>query len=252
MVKLTNEIERKDKLLKLAVRLRQANEARVTELEQQVRNEASSKELVEAELKVARERIAARQRPGHLDPFLDAEGEAHHRGVGDGLEIEEGDQLVGALAELGLLPLDPGQPQGVAQMVAPGAAVPPDHDVLAHGHGAEEGEVLEGSADAEIGDAVGRRPQQRAALEEDVALVRGVEAAEAIEKGGLAGAVGADQADDLPLVDVEGDAVESDDAAETQAHAVDPEKGALVAWLRRVIASRLVRGGGRCHSGSQR
>ena len=53
-----------------------------------------------------------------------------------------------------------------------------------------------------------------AALEQDVAAVGRVEAAEAIEERGLAGAVGADQAGDLAGKDVEGDAVERDDAAE--------------------------------------
>ncbi|MBI2561556.1 MAG: type IV toxin-antitoxin system AbiEi family antitoxin domain-containing protein [candidate division NC10 bacterium] len=35
----------------------------------------------------------------------------------------------------------------------PLTAMPADHDVVEHAHGAEQGEVLEGAADAELGDA---------------------------------------------------------------------------------------------------
>jgi hypothetical protein len=56
-------------------------------------------------------------------------------------------------------------------------------------------------------------------------LLGRVEAAQAIEQGGLAGAVGADQARNLCLKShVEGYAVEGDDAAEPDGHVAHAEQ----------------------------
>ena len=51
-------------------------------------------------------------------------------------------------------------------------------------------------------------------VEANVAAVRRVQARDEVEDGCLAGAVGADEADDLPLRHVERDVVDGDDAAE--------------------------------------
>ena len=56
------------------------------------------------------------------------------------------------------------------------------------------------------GHAVARQLLERAALELDVAVGEAVEAADAVEQRGLARAVGADQAADLAVADVERDA----------------------------------------------
>ncbi len=60
-----------------------------------------------------------------------------------------------------------------------------------------------------------RQPEQRHAVERDVAAIALVEPRDAVEERGLAGAVRADQADDAPGRDIEGDPVKGDDAAET-------------------------------------
>src|SRR5439155_1677291 len=78
----------------------------------------------------------------------------------------------------------------------------------------EEGEVLERPPDAELRDPMGRQPEDRTAVEADITLVGRGEAAQAVEERRLAGAVRADEADDLPRVHVEGDGVEREDAAE--------------------------------------
>jgi hypothetical protein len=96
--------------------------------------------------------------------------------------------------------------------------VAPDHDVVEHAHPGEQGDVLEGPADAEGGDAMARHLQQRMAVERHRAAVALVQPRQAVEERGLAGAVGADQPGDLPGLDAEGDAVEGDDAAETDRH----------------------------------
>ena len=80
--------------------------------------------------------------------------------------------------------------------------------------------------------------EDRAALEQDVALVGNVEPGQAVEERGLAGAVGADQPGDLARRHVEGHAVERDDAAEAHrnvAHAQQRAGGAR-ARARRAIA----------------
>ena len=63
----------------------------------------------------------------------------------------------------------------------------------------------------------GGRSRMVRALEQDVARGRRVEAAQAVEQRGLAGAVRPDQAEQMPSGDVERHVVERDDAAETHA-----------------------------------
>ena len=99
-----------------------------------------------------------------------------------------------------------------------------DEDVLERRHVGEEPDVLERARDAELGDL------ELLALAERLAEVahrtRGglVDAGHDVEAGRLAGAVGADEAEDLALVDVEAHLVERDDAAEAQRHLVDLEQ----------------------------
>ena len=52
-------------------------------------------------------------------------------------------------------------------------------------------------------------------------------AGQAVEQGGLAGAVRPDQAEDRTLVHVEGDAVQGDDAAEHDADVANREQGSI-------------------------
>jgi len=71
-----------------------------------------------------------------------------------------------------------------------------------------------------------RRPRQDAlALHQDVAGTRLVEPAQAIEQRRLAGAVRPDQPEDLPLVHVEGYAIQRDDTAEHDADVANRKQG---------------------------
>ena len=90
---------------------------------------------------------------------------------------------------------------------------------------AEHRQVLEGAAHAQPGDLVRGRAGDRLAFEEDVAGLVLVQAAEAVEQRGLAGAVGADQPADVAALDVEAHAVERHDAAEAHGHATHAEQG---------------------------
>ena len=90
----------------------------------------------------------------------------------------------------------------------------------------EERQVLEGAADAEAGDAMRRHGEQRPAVKLDLSAAGNVEPAHAVEERRLAGAVGADEADDLALADVEGHAVQGHDAAEPDGDVAHDEKRA--------------------------
>ena len=82
-----------------------------------------------------------------------------------------------------------GKPQRIRQKPAVGTAMRADHDVAAHRHGAKQREILKCPADPERGDPMTRHVEQRPALKADVALIRGVEPAQAVEQRGLAGPV---------------------------------------------------------------
>jgi hypothetical protein len=69
-------------------------------------------------------------------------------------------------------------------------------------------------------------------VERDRAAVAFVEARQAVEERGLAGAVRSDQTDDLPRIDAERDAVQRDDAAEANGDIGDLEQPLPAAGLR--------------------
>src|SRR4029079_6009239 len=99
-----------------------------------------------------------------------------------------------------------------------------DQDVVAHAHTAEQGDVLEGAAEAKPGHAMPAKPLQRATFEQDVAVGEAVETADAVEQRRFAGSVRADQSADLPVADIERHAAQGDDAAETHGDPGDPEQ----------------------------
>ncbi len=76
-----------------------------------------------------------------------------------------------------------------------------DADVLEDGHAREGPDDLERPRQAELADRVRRKSDDGPAAEADVAGVRREKAREEIEDGGLAGAVGADEAQHLALGD---------------------------------------------------
>src|SRR5207248_10437496 len=73
-------------------------------------------------------------------------------------------------------------------------------------------------------DPVGSQASDRGGLPANVAGVRAIEPADAVEQGGLAGAVRSDDAQDITLLDLEGDAGEGVDAAETLAEVAHREQ----------------------------
>ena len=87
-----------------------------------------------------------------------------------------------------------GSPGEVPQQAASTALGPVGHQqVLAHGQPAEQLDALEGAGDAQPGPAERRHAPQVVAVEADLAAVGVDDAGQAVEQGGLARAVGADQ-----------------------------------------------------------
>src|SRR5689334_20048872 len=70
-----------------------------------------------------------------------------------------------------------------------------------------------------------RQSTQRLAFEQDRAALEFVEPGKTVEEGGLAGAVRADQSNDVPGHNVERHAVERNDAAEAHADIAHAQKG---------------------------
>jgi hypothetical protein len=136
----------------------------------------------------------------------------------------EAGNVAGTRAQRPLLAAHGAGGQGVGEEAAAGAAVSAQHDVLGDAQGVEQGDVLEGAADAGLGDLVRPEVQQAPAGEADLPLTGLTEPAQAVEQRGLARTIGPDQAADLSLGDVEGHAGQRDDAAEAHAEPLDAQQ----------------------------
>ena len=100
----------------------------------------------------------------------------------------------------------------------------PSGDVLEHGHVRPQMDVLEGAGDAARGDVARWQAGRSLAAELDLAARQRQHAGDQVEDRALAGAVRADQADDLARPDLEADLVDRDQAAEPLARLVDLEQ----------------------------
>ena len=113
-----------------------------------------------------------------------------------------------------------------------------DANVVEHRQIGKQRDVLEGAADADLGDPVRRARQDAYAFHQDIAGARLIESGEAVEQRRLAGAVRSDQAEDCALVHVKGHAVQRDDAAEHDADVANREQGSIS--LRELCLRHLV------------
>ncbi len=165
-----------------------------------------------------------RERAGQLHPLLQPVGQLARRGLADGLDLQEVDDPLHEGAVLELLLHGRAPVERLQQEAAPHLEQPPGHDVVEHAHALEERHVLEGARDAERGHVVGPELRPVAALEEDLALVRVVEAADHVEQGGLARAVGPDDGHDLAAADLEAHPLEGLHRPEAHADPVDLEE----------------------------
>src|SRR5829696_3146983 len=153
------------------------------------------------------------QRPRYLQAPLVTVGEV----LGERLPLADADEveeLRGALAGLPVLAAGPWQAEDRTEDAALEAGVHACEHVLPGAHGVEEPDVLEGTPDAQLRPLV--RPELRyVTAPEDEGPRRGlIQPADHVEEGGLARAVGPDQADDPTLGDVEADLADGDEPAE--------------------------------------
>jgi len=133
----------------------------------------------------------AGQCAGDLHAAALAAGQAHAEVVADVVDVELLQQ-----AFQGLL---------AAVAVEVGAGLEDGADVVRHRQLAEDRGFLRQVADAGAGAAVHGQVGDVLLVDADHALVGADQADDHVEAGGLAGAVGAEQADDLPAVDAHAD-----------------------------------------------
>ncbi len=96
-------------------------------------------------------------------------------------------------------------------------------DVLEHGLAVQRTRMLEDDADPGPGDAMGRPSGDVDAVELHRAGIRPLDAHDELHHRRFAGAVRADEAEDLAARDVEGDVLDGDEAAEALGEAADGE-----------------------------
>ena len=94
--------------------------------------------------------------------------------------------------------------------------------------GLPQADVLEGPGHARPADPVRREALHAVALEQDVAFLGVVEAADDVEGRGLARAVGADEPGDGPRGDPHGQVVDRRDPAEAHGHVLHVEQQSVL------------------------
>jgi hypothetical protein len=178
-----------------------------------------------------------REGAGQLEPLLVAVGEIPGELVAPVPEAHAVEERRDPRVRLAALAAERGRPEKRADEASPGAPVPRDPDVLAHGEVAEEADVLECPGDAEAGARVGRERGDRAPAETHLAGRRPVEPRDDVEDGGLASAVRADDREDLAGAHRQRDARDGADAAEPDGEVLDLEE----ALTHRAACGRRVR-----------
>src|SRR5215468_6238036 len=144
------------------------------------------------------------QGPAELDALLQAVGQGAGGPAPEVLDPQEIDDVFDALAVLDLFLLgEPPVGEGT-QHAGLHVYVAAEQEIVEDGHAPEEGDVLEGAGDAELGDLAGGQVGDVAALADDPAGVGVVEAADHVEDGRLAGAVGPDDREDFALLGLQG------------------------------------------------
>ena len=117
-----------------------------------------------------------------------------------------------------------------------------DDDVLADRQVREQGQVLERSGNAVVGDPVGRFAEEIVALPRHATAVGCVDARETVEQRGLPSTVGSDESGDLAGPSVEAGVVERHDPPESHGHVLD-EQSATVEGRTAAVRGRRVEAG---------
>ena len=137
---------------------------------------------------------------------------------------EEAEPLLGERLDLALLAPHAGRAQDRAHDARLRVRVRGGHHVLLDRHVQEQPQRLERPRDPALRDLVRLEAEQALAGEADVARVRRVHAGHQVEERRLAGAVRADHAEDLVLVDVQVELVDAREPAEAHRDALQLEQ----------------------------
>src|SRR3990167_4130739 len=156
-----------------------------------------------------------------IHAFLQAVGQLADGRFTVGQNFEEVDDFFNRFAVLELFLLGWANAQGLQQQVAFDFQVAARHDVVEHAHALEQRQVLEGAGHAHHGHLVAVHVPEGLAAKGDGALLRRVNAIDAIEHGAFAGAIGPDDGADFVLLDVERNIGQRVDAAKAQADVFD-------------------------------
>ena len=143
------------------------------------------------------------QRASEADDLLDAEAERADRLVPVALELDELDDALDRFALRALRRPGGRQKQRLREKAALQSAVPADEQIVEHAKMGQQFAVLEGARDATPGDRVRWLARDALAGEEHVARAGTVDAADAVQHASLAGAVRADEREELTSLDCE-------------------------------------------------
>ena len=165
-----------------------------------------------------------RQRPPQFHHLAHPVGKAAHGAFPDHVEAEEVDDLLDPAARLDLGAVERRQAQDLVPQIGGHMDVAPDQDVLQHIGVVEQFNILEGARNAQPGNLVGHDTGDVAAFKMDAAGGRVIDAADQVEDGRLAGAIGPDDGEDAALLDFERHAVYRADSAKVHCKIAYREK----------------------------
>ena len=151
-------------------------------------------------------------------------GQLADRRLADVLDLEEVDDSLDRLAVLDFLALRRSDVERLPEQAGLHAQIAAGHDVVERRHALEQRDVLEGPRDALLGRLVRFHLAAPDPLVGDGALLRMIEAVDAVQHRRLAGTVGTDDGADLALGDVKADVGQCLYATERQADVLDRQK----------------------------
>ena len=146
-----------------------------------------------------------RQGAAQVDTLLQAIGQLPDRRFAVGLDFQKVDDFFHPLAVFNFFAFCRTPAQGLHEQIAFHAQVAPGHDVVQHAHAFEQGQVLEGAGHAHDRHLVAVHVAESLAAKRDAALLRCVDAVDAIEHRAFARAIGADDGADFMLAHIKAD-----------------------------------------------
>ena len=160
-----------------------------------------------------------------LEAALGSIREVAGLGLGIPLHVEDAEKVHGLIVELRLLAPVLGKAQQIGHEACGHGVAEPDEYVLLDRHLVEEADVLEGAGDAHLVDLHHAEARRVVAVDQDGATRGCVDVGQQVEDGGLAGAVGPDEARDLRAAHGDVEVVDGSQAAEVDAKVLGLQDG---------------------------